>query len=55
MAEAGAGVLAAALTLTLVLLFGMVSDETVMKLVRSHALVVEVVPPTEHPHSSKIH
>jgi hypothetical protein len=53
--EAGAGVLAADLTLTLVLFFGMVSDETVMKPVHSHALTAEAVPPTERPHSSKLH
>lgn len=55
MAEAGAGVLAAVLTLMLVLFFAMVSDETETKRAHSHALAAEVVPPIEHPRSSKIH
>lgn len=52
MVDAGAGVLLA--SLTLVLLFEMVSDETEMKRAHSHVLAAGVVPLTEHRHSSKM-
>lgn len=55
MVEAGAGVLVASPTLTLVLLSVMVIGETEMKRAHFHALAAEVILPTEHPHSSKMY